>query len=443
MAKARALESSYDGLVIGGGIAGMQAALDLADQGYQVLLVEKEPSIGGVMIGLNKVFPTLDCSSCISTPRMAETAHHERITLRTYTEVQEVRREGDGFHVQLLEKPRYVIEDLCIGCSKCELACHVEVPHEFDQGLGARRAIYIPHPNAIPQVAVLDVRNCIFDGKCAEVCPTNCIDYLQEPRIAHLDVGSVIIATGLEITPMGAKAEYGGGEYANVMSPLAMERIQSSNGPYGHVLRPSDGRIPGSVAYVQCAGSRDASIGIPYCSRVCCMYALKQAVMIKHARHDTEVTLYHMDIRAFGKGYEQFYRRAMAEGVKIVKAKVPRITEAENKDLVFRVELLDEGGRIEERRHDLVVLSQGLVPAWRPGGMLPVKLAKDGFFETPQMKINPTRTAVEGIFVAGVAAGPKDIPDAIVEAGSAAMEAAMYLERSGRRRRPAESVSAG
>ena len=424
------IKERYDGLVIGGGIAGMQAALDLAGQGFEVLLVEQQPSIGGVMVGLNKVFPTLDCSSCICTPRMAEVAHHERIDLLTYTDVQKVEALNPGFRVRVLKKPRYVVEADCIGCSLCELACDVYVPHEFDYQLGARRAIYIPHANAIPQVAVLDPEHCMFDGACAKVCPKDCIDFTQLPEERAIEVGTVIVASGLQITPMNAKKEYGGDKYVNVMNPLAMERVQSSNGPYGHVLRPSDGKVPKSIAYVQCAGSRDASIGVPYCSRVCCMYALKQAVMIKHELHDTEVTIYHMDIRAFGKGYEQFYRRAMVEGIRVVKAKVARIVEVENRDLSLRVELIDEGGRVADIRHDLVVLSQGVIPGWHPGDVLPVPEARDGFFEVPELATKPARSPVDGIFLAGVATGPKDIPDAIVEAGAAAMEAAMYLDRT-------------
>jgi heterodisulfide reductase subunit A2 len=423
------IKERYDGLVIGAGIAGMQAALDLAGQGFDVLLVERQPSIGGVMVGLNKVFPTLDCSSCICTPRMAEVAHHPRITLLAYSDVQRVEPLRPGFWVQILKKPRYVVEDQCIGCSLCELACEVRVPHEFEYGLGARRAIYIPHANAIPQAAVLDPEYCVFDGACAKACPKDCIDFGQLPQALSLEVGAVIVATGLTLTPMAAKKEYGAGKFINVMNPLAMERIQASNGPYGHTLRPSDGKIPRSVAYVQCAGSRDKSLRVPYCSRVCCMYALKQATMIRHELHDTEVTVYYMDIRAFGKGYEHFYRRAVAEGVHVIKAKVARITETEDRDLVLRVELIDEGGRLAEVRHDLVVLSQGLVAAWHPGPILPIAEASDGFFEVPELATRPARSTVDGIFLAGVATGPKDIPDSIVEAGAAAMEAAMYLDR--------------
>jgi heterodisulfide reductase subunit A2 len=424
------IRDRYDALVIGGGIAGMQAALDLGEQGFEVLLVERTPSIGGVMVGLNKVFPTLDCSSCICTPRMAESAHHPRIRLQTYTEVRQVEPAGTGFRVALECKPRYLNEETCIGCDECERACPVSVPHEFDYGLGARRAIYIPHGNAIPQKAVLDVEHCVYCAKCEKVCPTNCLDFSAEPRLVTVTVGAVIVATGLELLPMGTKPEYGGGRMPNVMSPLAMERVQSSNGPYGRVLRPADGKIPRSIAYIQCAGSRDRSIGVPYCSRVCCMYALKQALLLRHYIHDVEVTLYYMDIRAFGKGYEQFYRRAVSEGVSVVKGKVARITEADNFDLLLRVELLDEGGRVDEHRYELVVLSQGVVPAWHADGVLDIEEAADGFVHTPEVKLNPSFTTLPGVFVGGVAAGPKDIPDAIVEAGEAAMAAANHLTRN-------------
>jgi len=278
--------------------------------------------------------------------------------------------------------------------------------------------------------------DCVFCGKCERICPTHCIDFTQEPQSVTTSVGAVVVATGLDITPMGKKPEYGGGRLANVMSPLQMERVQSSNGPYGRVLRPADGKIPRSIAYVQCAGSRDRSIGVPYCSRVCCMYAIKQALLLRHYIHGVDVTLYHMDIRAFGKGYEQFYRRAMAEGVKIVKGKVGRITEVDNYDLLVRVELLDADDRVVERRHDLVVLAQGIVAAWNPKGVIDLSVAEDGFLQRPQAKLNPSYTTMEGVFMAGAAAGPKDIPDAIVEAGEAAMSAAIYLYRT-RGRAPA------
>lgn len=424
------MKSSYDGVVIGGGIAGMQAALDLAEQGYSVLLIEKEPSIGGIMVGLNKVFPTLDCSSCICTPRMAETSHHKNISIMTYADITKVEQHGVGFTIHVTQKPRYLVADDCTGCRMCELACPVDVPHEFEYGLGVRRAIYIPHANAIPQVAVLDAAHCTFCGKCEKVCPTKCIDYAQLPEEKQIEAGTVIVASGLNCTPMDAKPTYGGGKLVNVMSPLAMERVQSSNGPYGRVLRPSDGKIPKKIAYVQCAGSRDQSIGYPYCSRVCCMYALKQALLLTHYIHGVQVTIYYMDIRAFGKGYEQFYRRVQDEGVRMVKGKVAKITENSDHDPLVRVELLEQGGHVAEEQYDLVVLSQGLVPQWKPNGALPIQAGADGFFLSLQPKVAPTTTAVDGLYIAGVAAGPKDIPDAIVEAGSAAMQAANYLKRT-------------
>ncbi len=435
-----AIRERYDALVIGGGIAGLQAALDLSEQGYEVLLVERDPSIGGVMVGLNKVFPTLDCSSCICTPRMAEAAHHPRIQLQTWSEVKRVERDGDGFRVEVLRKPRYVDEDKCLGCDECELVCPIDVPHEFDHGLGARRAVYIPHANAIPHKAVLDLEHCVYCGKCEKACPTDAFDFAQQPVVDATRVGAVVVSTGLEITPMDRKKEYGGGRFPNVLSPLAMERLQSSNGPYGRVLRPSDGRIPRTIAYVQCAGSRDRSIGVPYCSRVCCMYALKQALLLRHSIHDVEVTLYCMDIRAFGKGYEQFYRRAVREGVRVVKGKVAKIQETEGHDLLLRVERIDVDGRLEEHRYDLVVLAQGLLPAWHADGVVDIEEAEDGFVRTPEAKINPSFTTMEGVFVAGVAAGPKDIPDAIVEAGEAAMAAANHLERIRWRAGPARAA---
>lgn len=428
------LNPYYDSLVIGGGITGMQAALDIAEQGYQVLLVESEPSIGGKMIALNKVFPTLDCSSCICTPRMAESAHHHNIQILTYADVKQVEKRGKGFAVEIERKARYVVEEDCIGCSRCEQVCPVDVPHEFDFMLGARRAIYIPHGNAIPQVAVLDVDHCTFCGKCEKVCPTNCIDYLQQPETASIEAGAVIVSTGLKTSPRDAKPEYGNGRFSNVMDPMAMERVQSSNGPYGRVLRSSDGKVPRSIAYVQCAGSRDKTLGVPYCSRVCCMYSIKQAILLRHLVHDVDITIYHMDIRAFGKNFEQFYQRAIAEGIKFVKGKVAKITELPNKDLQLRIEDVEHGGKLLEPVHDLVVLALGIVPGWHSNGVVPIEEAADGFFLSTDQKLSPVRSTIDGIYAAGVAMGPKDIPDAIVEAGAAAMEAAMYLTRMGVRR---------
>ncbi|MBN1335466.1 MAG: CoB--CoM heterodisulfide reductase iron-sulfur subunit A family protein [Deltaproteobacteria bacterium] len=435
-----------DAVVIGGGIAGLQVALDLADQGFDVVIVEKEPSIGGKMISLSKVFPTLDCSSCICTPRMAAAAHHERITIMTCSEVQAVQRVGEHFSVTIRTRPRYVIESACIGCRKCEYACPVLVPHEFEGNLGARRAIYVPFTNAMPQVALLDVENCTFCGACARACPTDAIDYLQEPAITEMEAGAVVVASGYALTETQTADRYGGGKLANVLTGLQMERLLAPHGPYGRVLRPSDGRIPDTVAFVQCAGSRDHSLpegqGVPWCSRVCCMYAIKQAMLLSGSLPLVDITIYYMDIRAFGKGFEQFYQNARAMGINFVKARVARITEGENANPVLRIERIEEDGRVEDQPHDMVVLTPGIVAGWDPSSVIPVQIGSDGFVLSEHASLAPCRTRVPGVFVAGTASGPKDIPDSIVEAGAAAMEAANHLRRTAyasRRRTEAEA----
>ncbi len=419
-----------DALILGGGIAGLQAALDLADQGYRVAVVEKQPSIGGAMIGLSKVFPTLDCASCITTPRMAAAAHHENITILTYTEVDSVESVGAGFVANLIRKPRYVREDLCIGCRLCEYACDNELPDPYQGGYSALRAIHIPFGNAIPQLALIDIGHCTFCGKCVKACPTDAIDFEQEPGHVQVEAKSVIVATGFSLTPLGAKGQYGAERIANVLSPLQMERLLAPHGPYGRVLRPSDGKVPDSIAYVQCAGSRDASLGVSYCSRVCCMYAIKQAMLLAGSVPLADITIYYMDIRAFGKGYEEFYKNAQAMGIQFVKGKVARITEDQDRSMTLRVERIDQLGQVEERHHDLVVLSLGMLPGDDPSRLVGIENAPDGFVRVPQAKESPCSTSVAGIFVAGTAAGPKDIVDTIVEAGAAASEAARYMRRT-------------
>ena len=416
-----------DALVIGGGIAGLQAALDLADQGLSVVVVVTNPSIGGTMIGLSKVFPTLDCSSCICTPKMAAAAHHENITLLTYAEVTGTERIHGRFRAAVTKKPRYVDEDACIGCRLCEYACDVYVEDEFEGNFGARKSIFIPFSNAIPQVAVLDTESCILCGKCAGVCPTDAIDYLQEPEPIVIDAGAIVLATGYSLTPVETEGKYGLGRLPNVVGALKVERLLAPHGPYGRVLRPSDGKVPDTVAFVQCAGSRDRSLGVPWCSRVCCMYAVKQAMLLAGALPLVDVTIYYMDIRAFGKGFEEFYQNAKAMGIEFVKAKVAKITEDAARNPVVRIEVMEDGGRVEERTHDMVVLSPGVVPGWDPTGIVPVSKGADGFVRSPRPVLSPTLTDVPGIFVAGNAAGPKDIPDSILEAGAAAMAAANYL----------------
>jgi heterodisulfide reductase subunit A2 len=423
-------ELHVDALVVGGGIAGMQAALDLGDQGFQVALVEREPSIGGVMITLSKVFPTLDCCSCITTPKMSAVAHHPNIQLFTYCEVQAVNENGAGFDVDILKKPRYVDESKCTGCRQCEYECPITVPSPFDRGLGSYRAIRVPFSTAVPQTAVLDMDNCLLCGKCEKVCPVEAVDFTQGPETLTIHATAVVLATGFELTDLGAKKEYGGGALQNVIDPLMMERFLAPTGPYGRVLRPGDGMEPTTIAYVQCAGSRDQTLGVEYCSRVCCMYAIKQAMLISGALPLAEITIYYMDIRTFGKGYEQFYQNAKAMGVEFVRGKVASIQEDEVHNPVLKVELTGEG-RIVERTYDLVVLSLGMVPAASPQayGLLP---SSDGFIPIPAMNAAPCATQRPGLFVTGTAGGPMDIVDSIVTASSAASAASAYIrEKTG------------
>jgi heterodisulfide reductase subunit A len=419
-----------DVLVIGAGIAGLQASLDLADQGRTVVLAEQSPSIGGRMINLSKVYPTLDCASCITTPRMASAAHHPNVRALTYTEVKSIERAGKAFKVKLTKKPRYVKEEKCIGCKRCEDACPVYLRDGFEHNLGATKAIAIPFTNAVPQYPVLDIKHCTLCGACANVCPTDCIDFLQEPTELVYEVGAVLVTTGYDLTSVDAKSQYGGGRFVNVLTSLQGERLLAPHGPFGRVLRPSDGKIPDSIAFVQCAGSRDASLGVPYCSRVCCMYAIKQAMLLSGSLPTADITIYYMDIRAFGKGYEQFYQNAKAMGINFVKAKVARITETDEKNLILRIERQEGTSQPEEVQHDLVVLSLGLKPHWNPATQsFGIQADSDGFVKSPEAPSRPNITTAEGIFAAGTATGPKDIVDSIAEACAGAMEVENHLRR--------------
>jgi len=419
---------NFDALVVGGGIAGLQAALDLADQNFKVAVVEKDASIGGKMIRLSKVFPTLDCASCITTPKMAAAAHHENITLFTYCDLKSLKRNGNDITAFVTQRPRYVDPDKCIGCRQCEYGCPVYVPDEEQGGFNMRKAIYIPFSNAIPQIALMDVENCSLCGKCAKVCPTQAVDYFQKPFDFTIQAKTAVLATGFNLTPIQQKKEYGQGMVENVITSLQMERLLAPHGPYQRVIRPSDGKEPDSIAYVQCAGSRDKSLGISYCSRVCCMYAIKQAMLLSGALPLADITIYYMDIRAFGKGYEQFFQNAKAMGIEFVKAKIAKIRQGDNQYVQLRYEAQEEDGRLMTRDHDLVVLSLGMVPDWNPVGTCSVSIDDDAFIKSAMPKIAPTLTDMEGVFVAGVAAGPKDIVDTIAEAGAAAMEASIYLK---------------
>ncbi len=417
----------FDALVLGAGIAGLEAALNLADQDFTVAIIEKDASIGGKMIRLSKVFPTLDCSSCITTPKMAAAAHHPQITLFTYCELQSLTRRDGELVAALRQKPRYVDTDKCIGCRQCEYQCPVLAPDAEQGGFAARKAIYIPFSNAIPQKALIDTENCILCGRCAQVCPTRAVNYFEQPEDFSLTAATAVIATGFELTPVENKPQYGQGQIPNVITALQMERLLAPHGPYNRALRPSDGMEPDNIAFIQCAGSRDQSMGVPYCSRVCCMYAIKQAMLLSGSLPLADITIYYMDIRAFGKGYEQFFQNAQAMGVNFVKGKVAYLDPGEEGAVRVRYESQEAEGGVQTAEHDLVVLSLGMLPGWLPEGRCALSTGSDKFIKTVQPKLAPTLTDLTGVFVAGAAAGPKDIVDSIVEAGAAAMEASRYL----------------
>ncbi|RLC18307.1 MAG: CoB--CoM heterodisulfide reductase iron-sulfur subunit A family protein [Deltaproteobacteria bacterium] len=419
---------NFDTVVIGGGIAGLQTAIDLGDQGFKVAIIEKDATIGGKMIRLSKVFPTLDCASCITTPKMSAAAHHDNITLFTMCTLNALDKESNKVTASITQEPRYLDPDKCIGCRQCEYNCPVYVLDEEQGDLTLRKAAYIPFSNAIPQLALIDVENCSLCGKCAKVCPTDAIDYFQEPEDFIIEARTAVITTGFNMTPADQKKEYGQGKIENVITALQMERILAPHGPYMRALRPSDGKEPESIAFIQCAGSRDKSLGVSYCSRVCCMYAIKQCMLLSGTLPLADLTIYYMDIRAFGKGYEQFYQNAKAMGIEFVKSKIASISQGADQSVALKYEAQEEGGRLATREHDLVVLSLGIVPEWDPTGICDIAKDTDQFIQCKMPKIAPTITNIEGMFTAGVASGPKDIVDTIAESGAAAMEAGNYMK---------------
>jgi heterodisulfide reductase subunit A2 len=427
-------EENYDVLVIGAGAAGMEAAVDLGDMGFRVLLVDKEPSIGGHMYLLSKVFPTLDCASCISGTKMSTSSHHPNVTLLPYSDVKEIVKAKEGeFRAKILERPRYVDASLCTSCGQCEEVCPIIVPKENDFGLRGRKAIYIPFDTAVPKKAVVDMDNCIYCLQCERTCPASAIDFLQTPKDHTLRVGAVVLATGFDLFPAEKKEEYHYGEYANVLTSMQMDRLLGPTRPYNALVRNSDGKEPRNVAYALCTGSRDRSLGNPRCSQVCCMYSIKQAQLIMGSLPAAEVTLYYMDIRAYGKGFEEFYQQGKAMGVKFVRGKVAKLEERENGDVDVYHEDTQGKGTLEKTTHDLVVLSVGLLPRPEIAKVFSkeeLKLDDSGWIQLADENESAVRTSIDGVFAAGCAAGPKDIPDSVLEAGAAASECSSYLFRT-------------
>ena len=415
-------------LIIGAGIAGISAALDLANAGFKVHLVEKEPSIGGKMARWDKTFPTLDCSSCILTPRMAEIDAHPNIDLLTLAEVESVDGFVGNFKVKIKQQPRYVDLDTCTSCGDCSEICPVDIPADFEARLSYRKAIYIPFAQAVPSAYLLDMENClgvdaVRCGKCKDKCEAGAINYDDKERIIEVEVGTIIVSTGFELFDATAKPEYGFGEFPNVVNIGEVERMLSSAGPtQGYVVRPSDLQKPKKIVYVQCVGSRD-ELTNKYCSRVCCMTAIKQARMIRD-KTGIDVYIFYIDLRTFGKGYEEFYESTAEAGVTFVRGRVGEVLQDdETMSLIVRGEDTLLGKLIQLTDVNLVVLSTGVVApeaTKKVSHALNLSLSPDGFLLEAHPKLRPVDSFNDGIFVAGMAQGPKDIPDTVAQAKAAA-----------------------
>ncbi len=412
----------------------MEAAADLGDMGFKVLLVDKEPSIGGHMYLLSKVFPTLDCASCIAGTKMSTSSHHPNVALLPYSDVKEIEKEAERrFRVQVIERPRYVDSALCTSCGQCEDVCPIIIPKELDYGLRGRKAVYIPFDTAVPKKALVDIDSCIFCLQCERVCPASAIDFLQQPKTHNIRVGAVVISSGYDLFPAEKKTEYHFGEYANVVTSMQMDRLLGPTRPYNALVRSSDGKEPQNIAYALCTGSRDRSLGNPRCSQVCCMYSIKQAQLILGSLPAANVTLYYMDIRAYGKGFEEFYQQSRAMGVNFVRGKVAKLEEKANGDIEVYHEDTQGKGTLEKTTHDLVVLSVGLVPRPEMAKIFTnqeLKLDDAGWIQLADENKSAVRTSIGGVFAAGCASGPKDIPDSVLEAAAAASECSSYLFRT-------------
>jgi len=447
-------------MVIGAGIAGIQASLTISRAGYPVYLVEKEPSIGGHMAQLDKTFPTLDCSACILTPKMVELAQQENVHLLTCAEVEKVEGYVGNFKARVKQHPRYVDQDVCAGCGSCMEACAVQkIPAEFDEGMGMRSAAYIPFPQAVPLKSTIDSQHCLVfkDGKCyqkceeiygpsvrkrflrraqqrrerpkcVEACEAGAIDFEQEEKILELEVGAIIVATGYDLFDARDMPQYGYGKYENVYTGMQFERMLNASGPTGGEILKSDGGPPESIAFIHCVGSRDENHNF-YCSRVCCMYNMKHAYQAKE-KTGARVYEFYIDLMAFGKGYQDFYRRVREKDVIFTRGKCAEVMEVDDKLKVFAEDTLM--GRPLEVEVDMVVLGTGVVPrqeASSIAGVTGISQGTDGFFQEAHPKLRPIETLADGIFISGCCHGPKDIPDTVVQASSGAAEALSLISR--------------
>ena len=419
-------------LVIGGGIAGIQTALDIADAGFPVDIVEKKPTIGGKMAQLDKTFPTLDCAACILTPKMVDVAQNEKIRIFSYSEVEEVKGCVGNFDVKIKKKARYVNEDVCTGCGACTEKCpQKKVPNEFNLGMDNRRAIYIPFAQAVPKVATIDADYCnmLKNGKCgvcAKVCGAGAIDYKQQDTYVEEKYGAIVVATGFNPISMDKFEEYAYSQSKDVITSLEFERLTNAAGPTaGKLLRPSDLEHPHTIVFVQCVGSRCencAEKGKEYCSKICCMYTAKHAMLVRDKYPDPEVYVFYIDVRTPGKNFDEFYRRAVEEyGVHYIKGMVGKVTPEGNKLKVQASDLI-----MNKQVHidaDLVVLAAAIEPdkSARPlATMLTASMDTNDFFTEAHPKLRPVESPTAGVFLSGACQGPKDIPETVSQAGAAA-----------------------
>jgi len=422
-------------LIVGGGVAGIQAALDLADTGYKVYLVEKKPSIGGRMAQIDKTFPTMDCSICILAPKMSDVGHHPNIELLTNSEVQEVKGYIGNFKAKVSKKPRYVTDE-CSACNDCSEACPITAPNEFDVGLATRRAIYTPFAQAVPSTYIIDRDLCLNKegvlacDKCLRACEREAIDFDMKPETSELEVGTIIVATGADVYDPSSLSNYGYTRYLNVITSLEFERLINAGGPSGgNLIRPSDKKIPESVAFIQCVGSRTDK-GNKYCSNVCCMNTIKDSLLIKEHWPDVKIYVFYVDIRAFGKGFEDLYKRAKGEGVIFIRglpAEVVEDRKTQNLWILGENTLQKELYRVNA---GMVVLSIGIEPC--PDSdviqrLFTLSRTPDGFFMEAHPKLRPVDAPTGGIFLAGCAESPKDIKDSVTQASAAAARAGILM----------------
>ena len=428
-----------DVLIVGGGITGIESALQIADSGKKVWLVEKEPSIGGFMSRFDKTFPTLDCAACILTPKMVSVGQHQNIELLTYSDVVGFEGYVGNFTAKIRRRARYVDEEKCTGCGQCEQKCPLSVPSEFECGLGKRKAIYRPFPQAVPGTPVIDKEHCLYFTKgvckvCQKFCPRGAIDFEQKEKVMEIPVGTAIVATGFDVFDAERVKEYGYGRLQNVITSLEFERLTHASGPTAGKILLKNGKQPESIAIIHCVGSRDVNYN-EYCSRVCCMYSLKTAHLV-HEKTEGKVYEFYIDMRAFGKGYEEFYKRLLEEDVTFIRGRVAEVTDvAQNPSEKGKLIVVAEDtllGIVRRVPVDLVILSVGLEPrkdAVDVAHIFSISRSKDGFFLEKHPKLAPVSTAADGIFIAGSCQGPKDIPDSVAQGGAAAANVLSLIDR--------------